>query len=92
MSVRVPRVREGPGNQRARPQKADHSKTPYGIWKKSDRLLEFLLKGVMPEVYRDRVEHRGQVVQHKHKFVGSMTELLALYRDLAAKEANDDDE
>jgi hypothetical protein len=28
-----------------------HSKTPYGIWKKSDRLLEFLLKGAKPEVY-----------------------------------------
>jgi hypothetical protein len=57
-------------------------KTPYGIWKKSDRLLEFLLKGAKPEVYRDRVEHRDQVVQQEHKFAGSMTELLALHREL----------
>lgn len=32
-------------------------KVPYGVMKKSDRLLEFLLRGGKPDVYRDR----GQV-------------------------------
>jgi hypothetical protein len=69
-----------------------HSKAPYGIWKKSDRLLEFLLKGAKPEVYGDRgrVEVSGTVKQ-EHKFKGSMVELLAIYRDLSMKEANDDE-
>lgn len=30
-----------------------YGKAPNGIWRKSDRLLEFLLKGAKPEVYRD---------------------------------------
>jgi hypothetical protein len=69
-----------------------HSKTPYGIWKKSDRLLEFLLKGAMPEVYRDRRSVEGSdTVKQEYKFAGSMTELLAIYRELTAKAANDDE-
>ena len=68
------------------------SQTPYGIWRKSDRLLEFLLKGAKPEVYGDRVEHRGKVAQQQLKVEGTMEELLAIYRDLAAKEANDERE
>jgi hypothetical protein len=48
-----------------------HSKTPYGIWKKSDRLLEFLLKGAMPEVYRDRRNVEGSdTVKQEYKFAG----------------------
>ena len=61
------------------------------MWKKSDRLLEFLLKGAKPEVYGDRVKDSGKGVQQEFKFKGSMEELLAIYRDLAAKEANDDE-
>jgi hypothetical protein len=59
------------------------SKVPYGIWKKSDRLLEFLLKGQKPEVYRERqsVEHSG-TIKTEYKFKGSLEELLDLYRDL----------
>jgi hypothetical protein len=30
-------------------------KIPFGVWKKSDTLLMFLLKGLKPERYRDRV-------------------------------------
>ena len=33
------------------PTKPIHSKTPYGVMKLSDRLLEFLLRGAKPETY-----------------------------------------
>ena len=32
-------------------------KAPYGIWKKSDRLLEFLLKGAKPEVAYSKIKN-----------------------------------
>lgn len=35
------------------PTKPIHSKTPYGVMKLSDRLLEFLLRGAKPETYRE---------------------------------------
>ena len=34
------------------PNRPIYSEEPNGIWRKSDRLLEFLLKGAKPEVYR----------------------------------------
>jgi hypothetical protein len=57
---------------------------PFGIWKKSDRLLELLLKGNKPEIYRDR---SSLEVEDKkpHRFRGSMEELIATYRDLCAQ-------
>lgn len=66
------------------------SKMPYGVREYSDTLLMFLLRGAMPNKYRERgsVEVSGSV---KHlKFDGSMMELLALHRELAAK-ANADE-
>ena len=80
-----------PETKKPDPNRPIFGKAPYGMWKKSDRLLEFLLKGAKPEVYGDRVKDSGKGVQQEFKFKGSMEELLAIYRDLAANEANDDE-
>jgi hypothetical protein len=40
-----------PETKKPDPNRPIFGKTPYGMWKKSDRLLEFLLKGAKPEVY-----------------------------------------
>lgn len=47
----------------------------------SDQLLMFYLKAAKPEKYRDRAEVKGDV-NVKHKFDGTMEELLALYHKL----------
>ncbi len=65
-----------------------YRKTPRGIWKKSDRLLEFLLKANKPEVYRER-SAKEVAKKSDWKFEGSMEELIATYRDLVAKGAKD---
>jgi hypothetical protein len=36
-------------------EETKRAKKPLGVWKKSDALLMFLLKGLKPERYRDRV-------------------------------------
>ena len=72
------------------PERPIYSKAPNGIWRKSDRLLEFLLKGAKPEVYGDRVKHSGKVAQQKFKIKGSMEELLATYRELTAGKTADE--
>jgi len=55
-------------------------KVPLGVWKKSDRLLEFLLRGAKPETYRQTsFELKGEV-KTEYKFDGSITELADLYR------------
>jgi hypothetical protein len=46
----------------------------------SDGMLTMLLKGARPEKYRDRVDHT--VVKKDLRFRGSMTELLAMYREM----------
>jgi hypothetical protein len=49
----------------------------------SDGLMMFLLRGAAPEKYRERTEHSGEVT-HKHRFEGSLEDLLATYRQLLA--------
>ena len=36
------------------PDRPIYGKTPYGVMKASDRLLEFLLRGAKPETYREQ--------------------------------------
>ena len=47
----------------------------------SDGLIMFLLRGAAPEKYRERAEVKGEV-SVRHKFDGTMEELLATYRKL----------
>jgi hypothetical protein len=48
-----------PKKKRVNPETGEEEivqgKTPLGVWKKSDSLLMFLLKGLNPQRYRDRV-------------------------------------
>ena len=45
-------------------------------------MLQMLLKGMRPEKYRDRMDVK---VKKTMRFSGSMTELLAMYRDMVNK-------
>ena len=65
--------------------KIQRSLTPLTVRKYSDSLLMFLLRGAKPERYRERFDHTV-TASVAHKFEGSMEDLLATYRTLAAQE------
>lgn len=54
----------------------------------SDGLMMFLLRGAAPDKYREKTEHSG-AVDLNLRFKGSLTELLATYRELASEETAD---
>jgi hypothetical protein len=58
------------------------STEPLGIRKFSDSDAQFLLRGLKPEMYRERHEVSGSVDLNVTKFKGSLTELLATFREL----------
>lgn len=59
------------------------------VRKYSDSLLQFLLRGARPEKYRERFQHDVNAHVNVTKFKGSLEELLAMYRNLAAQDANE---
>jgi hypothetical protein len=86
--VQVPVIDEKTGKPRVDPKtkkpmfetrEVEDLTRPYGMFKKSDRLLEFMLKAWKPEVYRDRVEHSGKVTE-EWKFSGSIEELMGVWK------------
>lgn len=60
--------------------------------KKSDSLLQFLLRGAKPEKYRERHQVNVKGDLKVTKFKGDMQDLLNLYRNLTQGEPDDDEE
>lgn len=54
----------------------------------SDGLMMFLLRGAAPEKYRERQDVTG-TLNHRHKFEGTMEELLATFRAIQLKKDED---
>ena len=59
-----------------------YRETPNGLWKKPDRLLEFLLRANKPEVYGRGNSVKAEVTKPPLAFKGTMEDLLVDYRNL----------